>query len=180
VASSAANRYAQAIFKLGKDNGTLDAWQGDLALLSSVIADGRIASYLTNPCVAAGSKISTLELAIESWNVQPEARKLARMLIERDRVDLLPEIRQLFDDQMRNEHGIAVVQLTTADPLNDAERDLVRQKLETLTGKHIQFETSIDPDIIGGIIIRIGDQIIDGSVRNKLEKLRSRLVAGQR
>jgi F-type H+-transporting ATPase subunit delta len=180
VASSAAKRYAQAIFSLGKDCGTLDAWQGDLALLSSIVSDGRIASYLTNPSVTADSKISTLESAIESWNVQPEARKLARMLIQRDRVNLLPEIRELFDEQMRVEHGIAVAEVTTADPLNDDEQELVREKLENLTGKQIQFETSIDPDIIGGIIIRIGDQVIDGSVRNKLEKMRTRLMSGRR
>jgi F-type H+-transporting ATPase subunit delta len=180
VASSAAKRYAQAIFRLGKDCGTLDAWQGDLALLSSIVTDGRIASFLTKPSVAADHKIATLESAIVSWNVQPEARKLARMLIQRDRVKMLPEVRELFDEQMRVEHGVAVAVITTADPLNDAEQELVRETLERLTGKQIQFEKTINQDIIGGIIIRIGDQVIDGSVRNKLEKMRSRLMSGQR
>lgn len=180
VASRAAKRYAHAVFCLGRDTGTLDAWQGDLALLSSIVEDGRIATYLTNPSVSAGSKIAAVESAINAWNVQPETRKLAKMLIERDRVRLVPEIRELFDDQVRAEHGIVVAKVTTAEPLNDAERELVLEKLELLTGKHVQMETKVDPDLIGGIMIRIGDQVIDGSVRNKLEKLRSQLVAGRR
>ena len=60
-----------------------------------------------------------------------------------------------------------------------AERDLVREKLESLTGKHVEITQTVDPDIIGGIVIRIGDQVIDGSVRNKLERMRQRLIAGR-
>jgi F-type H+-transporting ATPase subunit delta len=180
VASSAAKRYAQAVFNLGKERGTLDQWQGDLALLASMVADSRIATYLTNPSVSAENKIAAIESAMAEWNVQPETHNLARMLVERDRVNLVPEIRELFDDQMRAEHDIVVAQVTTAEPLSDAERALVQDKLENLTGKHVQLEARVDPDLIGGIIIRIGDEVIDGSVRNKLEKLRSRLVAGRR
>jgi F-type H+-transporting ATPase subunit delta len=179
VASRAAKRYADAVFCLARDKGTLDAWQGDLALLASIVEDGRIATYLTNPSVSAESKIAAVESAISAWNVQPETHKLARILIERDRVRLVPEIRELFDEQVRTEHGIVAAYVTTAESLNDAERDLVREKLEELTGKQVQMDIQVDPDLIGGIIIRVGDQVIDGSVRNKLEKLRSRLVAGR-
>jgi len=179
VASSAAKRYAQAVFSLGKENGTLDAWQGDLALLSNIVADDRIATYLTNPSVTAERKVAALEAALES-SVQPETRNLARMLVERDRASLIPEIRRLVDDQVRAERGVAVAQVTTAEQLNEAEQDLVRKKLEAMTGKHIELATRIDPDIIGGIIVRIGDQVIDGSVRNKLERMRARLIAGRR
>jgi F-type H+-transporting ATPase subunit delta len=70
--------------------------------------------------------------------------------------------------------------VTAAERLSDAELDHVREKLETMTGKKVELTLKIDPDIIGGIIIRIGDQVIDGSVRNKLEKMRARLVAGRR
>jgi F-type H+-transporting ATPase subunit delta len=180
VASSAAKRYAQAVFSLGKEQGTLDKWQGDLALLASMVDDSRIATYLTNPSISAESKIAALESAMQHWNVQPETRNLARMLVERDRVNLVPEIREIFDDQLRAEHGIVVAQVTTAEPLGEDERELVQAKLESMTGKSVQLESRVDTDIIGGIIIRIGDQVIDGSVRNKLEKLRSRLVAGRR
>jgi F-type H+-transporting ATPase subunit delta len=179
VASSAAKRYAQAIFSLGQEQGTLDTWGQDLAMLSRVVADDRIATYLTNPSVAAERRIEALETSL-NLNVQTEARNLARMLIERNRTMLIPQIREMFDDRLRAERGIAVAQVTTAERLTDAELDHIREKLETITGKKVELALKIDPDIIGGIIIRIGDQVIDGSVRNKLEKMRSRLVAGRR
>jgi F-type H+-transporting ATPase subunit delta len=179
VASSAAKRYAQAVFSLGKEQGTLDAWGDDLAMLSRIVADDRIATYLTNPSVAAERRIEAFETSLNT-NVQPEARNLARMLVERNRTMLIPDIREMFDAQLRAERGIAVANVTTAEQLNDAEQDVIRQKLETMTGQKVELAMEIDPDIIGGVIIRIGDQVIDGSVRNKLEKMRSRLMAGRR
>ena len=179
MASSAAKRYAQAIFSLGQERGTLDTWGQDLAMLSRVVADDRIATYLTNPSVAAERRIEALESSL-NLNVQTEARNLARMLIERNRTMLIPQIREMFDDQLRAERGIVVAEVTTAERLSDAEQDHIREKLETMTGKKVELALKIDPDIIGGIIIRIGDQVIDGSVRNKLEKMRARLVAGRR
>ena len=178
MASSAAKRYAQAVFSLGQEQGTLDAWGEDLAMLSRIVADNRIATYLINPSVAAERRIEALESSLGT-NVQPEARNLARMLIERNRTMLIPQIREMFDAQLRAERGIAVAEVTTAERLTDAERDDVRKRLETMTGKKVELLLRFDPEIIGGIIIRIGDQVIDGSVRNKLEKMRSRLMAGR-
>jgi F-type H+-transporting ATPase subunit delta len=148
-------------------------------MLSRVVADDRIAVYLTNPSVAAERRIEAFETSLNT-NVQPEARNLARMLIERDRTMLIPDIREMFDAQLRAERGIVVAELTTADPLSDAERDFIKQKLESMTGQRVELAVRIEPEIIGGIIVRIGDMVIDGSVRNKLEKMRSRLMSGRR
>ena len=179
MASSAAKRYAQAVFSLAKERDTLDAWQSDLAILSNVVADDRVAAYLTNPSVPAERKIAAVESTLDT-NVQPETRNLAKILIERDRMALVPEIQEIFADQLRAERGIAVAQVTSAERLTPDEQELVREKLEAMTGKRIELAMKIDPDIIGGIIVRIGDQVIDGSVRNKLERLRSRLAGGRR
>jgi F-type H+-transporting ATPase subunit delta len=179
VASSAAKRYAEAVFSLGKDQGTLDAWSHDLNILVEIVADDRVAAYLTNPSVATERRIAAVDSSLGA-NVQPEARNLVRMLIERDRTMLVPDIQEMFAAQVRAERGIVVAEVTTAEHLTDAERDFIRQKLETMTGQKVELAMKIDSEIIGGVIVRIGDQVIDGSVRNKLEKLRSRLVAGRR
>lgn len=178
MASSAAKRYAQALFSLGQERGTLDAWQGDLALLDSLVQNESLASYLTNPSVTPDQKLATLDSALAS-QVQPETRNLTKLLIERDRTSLIPEIREIFDDQVRAARGITVANVTTAERLTPDEQALVQQKLESLTGGVVELNLRIEPEIIGGIIVRIGDQVIDGSVRNKLEKMRSRLVAGR-
>jgi F-type H+-transporting ATPase subunit delta len=178
VASSAAKRYAQAVFSLGKERGNLDAWLRDLDLLASIVADQRVANFLENPSVGHERRIEALETALGS-GVQPETRNLVRVVIEHNRTAMIPAIRDVFVDLVRAERGIAVAQVTTAERLSPDEQQLVREKLEQLTGKRIELELKIDPEIIGGIVIRIGDQVIDGSVRNKLERLRLRLLAGR-
>ena len=178
MASSAATRYAQALFSLGKERGTLDVWQSDLTDLATLTGDTRISSYLSNPSITADTKLATLEASLPS-TVQPELRNLAKLLVVRGRTDLIPQIREIFEDQVRTERGITVAQVTTAEPLTADEEALVREKLTAMTGNTIEITSTIDPDLIGGIVVRIGDQVIDGSVRNKLERMRTRLVAGR-
>lgn len=178
MASSAATRYATAVFSLGKERGTLDVWQNDLTELASLTGDSRVSRYLSNPSITADTKLATLEASLPS-TVQPELRNLAKLLVVRDRTNLIPEIVEIFQDQVRAERGITVATVTTAEPLTAEEEALVREKLTALTGNTIEITSKIDPDIIGGIIVRVGDQVIDGSVRNKLERMRSKLVAGR-
>ena len=178
MASSAATRYAQAVFSLGKERGTLDVWQSDLTDLATLTGDSRVSSYLSNPSITADTKLATLEASLPS-TVQPELRNLAKLLVVRDRTNLIPQIREIFEDQVRAERGITVAQVTTSEPLTAEEEALVREKLAAMTGNTIEITSTVDPDIIGGIVVRIGDQVIDGSVRNKLERMRTRLVAGR-
>lgn len=178
MASSAATRYAQAVFSLGKERGTLDVWQSDLTDLATLTGDSRVSSYLSNPSITADTKLATLEASLPS-TVQPELRNLAKLLVVRNRTNLIPQIREIFEDQVRAERGITVAQVTTSEPLTADEEALVREKLAAMTGNTIEITATVDPDIIGGIVVRIGDQVIDGSVRNKLERMRTRLVAGR-
>jgi F-type H+-transporting ATPase subunit delta len=178
LASSAATRYAQAVFSLGKERGTLDVWQSDLTDLATITGDSRVSSYLSNPSITADTKLATLEASLPS-TVQPELRNLAKLLVVRNRTNLIPQIREIFEDQVRTERGITVAQVTTAEPLTADEEALVREKLTAMTGNTIEITSTVDPDLIGGIVVRIGDQVIDGSVRNKLERMRTRLVAGR-
>ncbi len=178
MASSAATRYAQAVFSLGKERGTLDVWQSDLTNLATLTGDSRVSTYLSNPSITADTKLATLEASLPS-TVQPELRNLAKLLVVRGRTNLIPQIREIFEDQVRAERGITVAQVTTSEPLTAEEEALVREKLAAMTGNTIEITATVDPDIIGGIVVRIGDQVIDGSVRNKLERMRTRLVAGR-
>lgn len=178
MASSAATRYAQAVFSLGKERGTLDVWQSDLTDLATLTGDSRVSTYLSNPSITADTKLATLEATLPS-TVQPELRNLAKLLVVRGRTNLIPQIREIFEDQVRAERGITVAQVTTSEPLTAEEESLVREKLAAMTGNTIEITATVDPDIIGGIVVRIGDQVIDGSVRNKLERMRTRLVAGR-
>jgi F-type H+-transporting ATPase subunit delta len=175
MASGSARRYAQALTELARENGTFDAWQRDLGVLDALVRDEQVALYLGNPGVQNEQKFTAVDAVLEG--VQPEARNLLHMLIARRKVDILPEISRHFDAAAMAERGIVVADVTTADALDDAGTELVREQLKRIVGKDVELRLHEDARIIGGIVARIGDQVIDGSVVNQLRRLRARLNA---
>jgi F-type H+-transporting ATPase subunit delta len=175
MASGAAKRYAQAVFSLAKERGTLDRWQADLSVLNKVMADPVAEVYLGNPNVPVEDKVALFEKVLA--DAQPEARNLARLLIQRHRLNIIPDLCRLYLDADLAERGIAIADVTTAEPLGPDVQQMIRAKLHELIGKEIELRLHIDPSIIGGIVARVGDQLIDGSVINQLRRLRARLAA---
>jgi F-type H+-transporting ATPase subunit delta len=103
---------------------------------------------------------------------------VVNLLLERKRVELLPQVAQAFADRVRRHRGIEMAEVTTAVPLGDAERELIAQRLTQYLQKQVEMTTRVDPDVIGGVVVRVGDQLFDASVRGKLERLRRRLAQG--
>ena len=174
MASGAAKRYAQAVLGLAKERGTLDAWYDDLARLDELMRHPRAAQVFGSPDVAAADKLRVVDQVLV--NAQPEARNLARILVERDRLDIVPQLFQIYADARLAEQGIAIAEVTTAEPLGMLEQEVVREQLGRLVGKRIELRMHTDPSIIGGIVARVGDRLIDGSVINQLRALRARLA----
>ncbi len=176
MASSAAKRYAQAVFELGKERGTLDAWQIDLQRLGELSADRSAANFLANPSVSRESKVAVIDRVLAGS--QPEARNLARLLVERDRTSDASAIAEMFEERVRADRGIVVAEVTTAEEMSPEGATLVQRRLEQLVGKQVEMRMIVDPEIIGGIVARVGDTVIDGSVISQLRKLRARLATG--
>jgi len=175
VASSAAKRYAKAAFTLGKERGTLDAWQADLHALGTLASNRDVAAFLRNPSVPREKKVAVMDSALPAG--QPEAKNLVNLLAERDRLDEAPEIADAFDAMLRDERGIVLAEVTTAEPLSPEAQDMIAARLAKMVGKEVQVRMTVDPDIIGGIIARVGDEMIDGSVISQLRAMRSRLAS---
>lgn len=175
MASGAAKRYAQAVFSLAKEQGTFDRWLEDLAVLNDLVSDSRASAMLMSPAVSERDKINLVDAVLA--NSQKEAKNLAHLLIQRGRVATIPDIAQLYGAQVLQARGIVIAEVTTAEPLGTAEQTMVQRQLSRMVGKNVQLRMSTDPEIIGGVIARVGDQMIDGSVINQLRRLRSRLAA---
>lgn len=175
MATGSARRYVQAVIELAREEQSFETWQRDLKVLHDLVNSEQVREYLLNPGIQAASKIEVLKDSLA--DVTPEARNLAQMLIERRQVDLIPEIARLLDEAVLNEKGIVLVDVTTADPLDEEGQVLVKEHLKRILGKEIELRLSEDPEIIGGFIARAGDQVIDGSVTNQLRRLRARLAA---
>jgi F-type H+-transporting ATPase subunit delta len=175
MASGAAKRYAQAVFGLAKERGTLDRWLDDLAALNDLVSDPRAAEVLASPAVPEAEKLNLVDRVLAG--AQPEARNLAHLLIQRRRISIVPELAQRYGAAVLEERGIVIAEVTTAEPLGPQEQEMVRTQLSRMVGKSVQLRLNTDPSIIGGVIARVGDRLIDGSVINQLRRLRARLAA---
>lgn len=176
MASGAAKRYAQAVLQLAKEQGTLDVWQRDLDRIAAIVREPGVSQYLRSPAVETARKREILESELDG--AQPEAINLVRMLLERDRIDIVPRMVETFTEARMAEQGIVIANVTTAEELSVDGRLSVQARLEQMLGKNVEMRMHTDPEIIGGIIARVGDRLIDGSVINQLRRLRARLATG--
>jgi F-type H+-transporting ATPase subunit delta len=174
AASISARRYAEAIFALASDSGAFEQWAGDLATIAEFVSERDVAQVLGSGRVPAGEKLRLLEAGL-AGRVSPLAMNLVKLLNQRGRLHLAPEIRARFQEMVDEKRGVAHAVVTTAVPLSDDERRAVEARLSQITGKQVDVTPVVDPAIIGGVVARIGDQLIDGSTRTRLVALKRRL-----
>jgi F-type H+-transporting ATPase subunit delta len=168
-----ARRYARAIFDLAVADGTIDRWLADLGKVRAVFDSPEFATYLQSPAVEFEPKRRIVDLELPT--VMPLSRNLAYLLIENHRVDQIDRVVAEFERLVNDHRGIAVAAVTTAVPLDKRETEVVGRQLAALTGKRVSLEPDVDPAIIGGIVARIGDHQIDGSIRTRIAAMRRRL-----
>jgi F-type H+-transporting ATPase subunit delta len=176
--SSAARRYAQAVFEIAQAEGREDEWDEELAFLAEFFGDPEAQSWLSNPSVPATDKDALIQRAMESNS--EEVRNLARLLVNRGRPGIAGAILQAYRSRLDEARGIIHAIVTTAVPVSDSDLAAIHEKLTDMTGQQVKMETSIDPSIIGGIVVRIGDKLIDGSTRSRLLQLKRRLAGAVR
>ncbi len=175
MASTVARRYAQAVFEIARDSRTFDAWDRDLSILNAVMSDSVTRGYLESPRNSETDKRALLDRALE--DAQPEAKRLTGLLLERRRLSAVPDIFEHYESLLLKEKGIVIADVTTAIPLDAAGEKMIQQQLSELVGKDVEIRTQVDPAIIGGMVARIGDNLIDGSVSNQLRRLHERLTS---
>ena len=173
---TAARRYAEAAFELGRGDETLDAWARDLARLSEALAIPEVELIVKHPAIAFARKQEVLR-QIVGGDVSKQALNLVLLMIRRGRPKQVPAMVERFNELLRREHGIVLAEVRSALPLDDAERQAISERLAALTGDTVEISEMVDPLLIGGIAVRIGDRLYDASVRSRLERLRARLTA---
>jgi F-type H+-transporting ATPase subunit delta len=173
----AGRRYAEAAFELGTRDGSVDAWQRDLAFAAGLAADERVSRAVDSPAVPLVRRRSAVEQLLAK-SVSRHALNLALLLAERGRFAILPDVSAEYDAIVRKSRGIVAATVTTPAPLSAAELAVVQKRVEQLAGGAVQLGAETDPSLIGGLTVKIGDRLIDASVRGRLERLRGRLVHG--
>lgn len=169
-----AKRYAQAAFELASDGGSLNDWSVALSEIGEFMGNPEVERVLENTRVPLDAKLKVIDQALTT--LPPLALNMARLLVQKGRTRLAPgiaiEFRRLADESQGIVHASAV----TAVPLTEAEREALITRLQAETGKRIVLETSVDPALIGGLVIQIGDRMVDSSTRAKLHALHENLV----
>ena len=173
-----ARRYAQAIFDIAEQSEALEEWERDLRTLADTFGDPLVAAFFQSPKTPNDEKRATAQRLLGP-RAQPLALNLVGLLIERGRFAMVPAIYNAYHELLLERQGIAVGEITTAVRLSDEERAAVERRLREIVGKEVELRTIVDPDIIGGIIARVGDQLIDGSVTSQLRKLRENLITAR-
>lgn len=172
-----ARRYAQAIFEIGRKQNTLDRTLDDVREIARLFAHRKLAYLLREPKIATQRKETAIRQALAS-KVLPTSLNLALLVVQRGLVDLMPNIARELEQLVLDDKNQAIAQVTTATKLDEAQSTLVKKALERKTGKTILMQAKVEPDILGGVIARVGDQIIDGSVRYRLATLQQQLLTG--
>jgi F-type H+-transporting ATPase subunit delta len=170
-----ARRYADAIFELALKQNTLNRTLEDVKEIARLFAMRKLAYLLREPKIPAKRKEAALREALEA-KVLPTSLNLALLIVQRELVDFMQNIASELEQLVLSYRNEAIAEVTTAAPMDEAQSTLVKQALERKTGKTILMQTRVDPSILGGVVARVGDQLIDGSVRNRLNMLQQQLL----
>jgi F-type H+-transporting ATPase subunit delta len=176
--SATAQRYATAAFTVAAESNAYDEWLATLDELARIMGMTSARIVFTSPTVSASDKRAALDKLLPS--VQPNVRSFLNILADRDRLDEVPGIAQALHDLINKRRGIVTAEVTTAVPLDAQLEQVVAQRLASYLNRRpeqVTIRARVDPNIIGGVVARVGDQLIDDSVRGRLERLRRALSA---
>lgn len=177
--ATAARRYAEAAFQIATRDGTVSEWADRLELAGALVADERMARIIDSPSIPYEERNGLMREAL-AWPEEDAALNLVRLLLRRGRASLLPRLSHEFRRLVNRSAGVVEATVASAVPLEEADVAALRARLEGMTGAHVRLAASIDPSLIGGLVVRVGDTMIDSSVRGRLERLREQLAASSR
>ncbi len=167
-------RHAQAVFQIALEEKQLDRWLADVEQIAAVLGDAEIAAVLSNPKVSPEKKKDLLDRGLRG--ISPTAMNLAQLLVARNRLHLVQSLAVEYKRLMNAYGGVELAEVATAVPVSDQEGEMVGKGLAAMSGKKVTLELSVDPEILGGFVARLGDKLIDASARTRLQELRKSIA----
>lgn len=172
-----AHVYARSLFEVARDQGRLDQVAEQLGQVDDAfVASDDLRLFFYSPYFSSGEKRDALPRLVVDG--EPALTNLLDLLVENHRLPVLPRLRRAFDDLWREERKLLAVTITSAVPLDEQAAQRIGDEIGRRTGRQVELTSSVDPELIGGLTLRVGNQILDASIRNRLESLRRQVAAG--
>ncbi len=174
--AEAARVYAEALFEAGKDKGKLDALQSQLAQFADAVDRNRdLQVFLFSPYLSSNDKVDGLRRAVTG--AEPEFANFLELLVEKGRMPEIFRIRREFDELWKKANRRLDVTVTSAIELDPAVVGKIGEEVERQTGEKVELSSEVDDGILGGIVLRVGNMVLDASIRTRLEKLRKSVAS---
>ncbi|MGH8735812.1 MAG: F0F1 ATP synthase subunit delta [Burkholderiales bacterium] len=170
-----ARPYARAVYELAKERSALPKWSEMLADLARIIEVPILYRLIRSP-LATPQVRAALIIEIAGDALDEQGRGLIRLLADNRRLELLPEIAAMFETLRGDAEGTLEVEMSAAAPMDKEQQEHIRAALSKRLGRDVHLHSSVDKSLLGGAIIRAGDLVIDGSLKNKLERLAGAMI----
>ena len=169
--------YARSLFEVARDTGTLDVVREQLGQAADAVAGDRdLQTFFFSPYFSVPEKEDGLDRTFTG--IDPIVRNFLALLIEKHRMPVLFRVRQRFESMWQDENKVLPVQITSAIALDEATVRSIGDRIGERTGRRIQLSADVDPDVLGGLVLRVGNSVLDASIRNRLENLRRSVARG--
>lgn len=174
MARASSRRYAQAAFAIAVDRGELKRWRDDIAKAAEIIADPDVMAFMASPFVPLSERLNGVNVLLS--DIDPTVRNLWSLLVSNGDIEWTAAIAEAFQELADEHLSIGRAEVVSAVPLTGAQRGRLRANLRDLTGlRHIELAERVDAEVLGGIVARVGDRLIDGSARTRLRSMRNAL-----
>ncbi|WOI53081.1 F0F1 ATP synthase subunit delta [Parvularcula sp. LCG005] len=174
--SDVAERYATAFFELARDENSLEALEADLTALEKALADSaELRSVAQSPIFSSESKTAAFTAIAQAQGAQQLTQNLIALLGRNNRISVLPGIITAFHRMAAAHRGEVSAEAVSARPLSDEQTKALRAQIESSVGKAVNLVTSVDPSLLGGLIVKVGSRMVDSSLRTKLNRLQQTL-----
>jgi ATP synthase F1 delta subunit len=169
--------YGRSLFEVAHEHDKLDVIREQVGQFADALRDNRdLAVFFFSPYFSTQEKMDGLDRTLDG--AEPTLTNFLKLLIEKHRMPAIFRIRHVFDELWERENKVLAVQIRTATTLDENVVSEIGDKIAQGTGQKIELTASVDPDLLGGIVLRVGNSILDASIRNRLETLRKHVARG--
>jgi F-type H+-transporting ATPase subunit delta len=176
-ATGSARRYADAAFEIAERDGNVQSWLKHLERAAALVANEKAERVLGNPALPLDKRRELLGAAIGE-DAPQQLQNLLLLLLRRGRIQLVPRIAAAFRELVNRRAGVTIALVTSATELSAQDVRAIEERLERITRGKVDLEVRVDPGLLGGVVVRVGDRLLDGSVRGRLERLRDQVASG--